>query len=162
MAVAVWAAPQFTLLNKYLMTITPSVWIEIAEQEIGVKTFPLGHSNSRIEAYHKTTNIAGYDDKAPWCSSFLNWVFVKANYNGTGSALARSWLDWGTPLKTPRIGCVVVLERENPQGWQGHVGLFRRLDNDNIYLLGGNQLDQVREHFYPETSVIGYRWPLTN
>jgi hypothetical protein len=25
--------------------------------------------------------------------------------------------------------------------------------------LGGNQLEQVREHFYPLESVLAYRWP---
>jgi len=54
---------------------------------------------------------------------------------------------------------VVVLERLDPDGWQGHVGLYVRDDGDHIYLLGGNQLDEVRIHSYPISSVLGYRWP---
>jgi hypothetical protein len=34
-----------------------------------------------------------------------------------------------------------------------------RLDDEHIHLLGGNQLDQVREHLYPRSTVLGYRWP---
>jgi len=133
----------------------------VAQQELGVRTYSEGSSNPRITEYHEGTNIAGYDDKAAWCSSFLDWVFRKSHYPGTGSALARSWLDWGEPLEQPRYGCVVVLEREEPDGWQGHVGLFLKIENERIYLLGGNQLDEVRKHDYPQSSVLGYRWPQT-
>ena len=134
-------------------------WIVVAKAEIGVKRFSMGTSNPRITEYHRGTNIAGYDDKAAWCSSFLNWVFQEIGFKGTGSALARSWLEWGEPLQKPTLGCVVVLERENTEGWQGHVGLFLKIQNDRIYLLGGNQLNAVREHYYPLSSVIEYRWP---
>lgn len=135
-------------------------WMTIAEAEIGVRTFSHGNSNPRITEYHQNTNIEGYDDKAAWCSSFLNWVFEQSGYRGTSSALARSWLEWGTALTSPLPSCVVILERENPNGWQGHVGLFLRIEGDQIFLLGGNQLDEVREHSYPVSSVIGYRWPV--
>jgi len=134
-------------------------WINVARKEIGVKTFAADTSNPRITEYHENTNIAGYDDKAAWCSSFLNWVFRKVEIQGTGSALARSWLDWGKPLIQPRFGCVVVLERKGPNGWQGHVGLFLKIDANEVYLLGGNQLDELREHHYPISSILGYRWP---
>lgn len=134
-------------------------WMTIAEGEIGVRTFADGESNPRIAAYHNGTNISGYDDKAAWCSSFVNWVLSQSGYLGTNSALARSWLDWGVPLKEPCLGCVAILERENPDGWQGHVGFFLRVEGDLIYLLGGNQLNEVREHSYPLASALGYRWP---
>lgn len=134
-------------------------WLVVAERELGVKRFSKGESNSRITEYHKDTNIAGYDDKAAWCSSFLNWVFQETGFKGTGSALARSWLQWGKPLLEPKLGCVAILEREDPKGWQGHVGLFLKIENDRVYLLGGNQLDAVRVHHYSLSSVIAYRWP---
>lgn len=134
-------------------------WLKIAEAEIGVKTFPTGSTNPRITEYHQGTNIEGYDDKAAWCSSFVNWCFTRAGCSGTNSALARSWLNWGIKLTKPKRGCVVVLEREDPNGWQGHVGFFLRTEGDKIYLLGGNQLDEVREHYYPLSSVLDYRWP---
>lgn len=134
-------------------------WMAIAEREIGIKTFPEGESNPRITEYHEGTNIAGYDDKAAWCSSFLNWVFCKSGYLGTNSALARSWLEWGVELREPCVGCVVVLERESADGWQGHVGFFLRIEDDQIFLFGGNQLDEVRENNYPISSILGYRWP---
>lgn len=137
-------------------------WMKIAEAEIGVRTFPVGLSNPRIVEYHAHTNIRGYDDKASWCSSFVNWSLVQVGIPGTGSALARSWLEWGEPLEQPAQGCIAVLSREEPNGWKGHVGFFLRFEAERIYLLGGNQLEEVREHFYPRATVLGYRWPSEN
>ena len=134
-------------------------WMDVAFAEVGTRTYPPGSSNPRITRYHAHTNIAGYDDKASWCSSFVNWSLAQAGIVGTGSALARSWLDWGETLSEPLPGCIAVLSREDPTGWKGHVGFFLRMDAQNIFLLGGNQLDQVREHFYPKANLLGYRWP---
>jgi uncharacterized protein (TIGR02594 family) len=134
-------------------------WLAVARAEIGVRTFPPGQSNPRIAAYHTGTNIAGYDDKASWCSSFVNWVLAQHGLGGTGSALARSWLTWGEPLVAPVPGCIAVLWRDDPAGWKGHVGFWLREDAAHVHLLGGNQLDEVREHFYPRASVLAYRWP---
>lgn len=134
-------------------------WLEIAFAELGVSAHPPGSSNPRITEYHAGTNIAGYDDKASWCSSFVNWSLEQAGIAGTGSALARSWLEWGEPLEQPVVGCIAVLWREQPTSWRGHVGYYLREDENLVYLLGGNQLDQVREHFYPKATVLAYRWP---
>lgn len=134
-------------------------WMPIARAEAGVRTFPVGQSNPRVTEYHALTNIAGYDDKASWCSSFVSWSLAQVGIPGTGSALARSWLDWGEPLEKPVPGCIAVLSREDPTGWKGHVGFFLRADEEYVYLWGGNQLDEVREHFYPLAAVLSYRWP---
>ena len=134
-------------------------WLAVARSEMGVRTFPLGESNPRITAYHAGTNIQGYDDKASWCSSFVNWVLAQSGIKGTGSALARSWLDWGEPLEAPLPGCIAVLWRDDPTSWKGHVGFWLREDTAEVHLLGGNQLEAVREHTYPRLCVLGYRWP---
>jgi uncharacterized protein (TIGR02594 family) len=134
-------------------------WMAIAKDEIGVRQFPPGQSNPRITEYHSDTNIRGYDDKASWCSSFVNWCFAQTGILGTASALARSWIEWGEPLEMPLPGCVTILTREDPNSWKGHVGFYLRSDDHYVYLLGGNQIGEVREHYYPISSVLGYRWP---
>lgn len=135
------------------------VWLDIARAELGVKPCPPGSSNPRITQYHADTNIRGYDDKVSWCSSFVNWVFGQAGIVGTQSALARSWAEWGQPLREPVLGCVVVLWREEPSSWKGHVGYYLRHDARSIYLFGGNQLECVCENAYPADTVLAYRWP---
>ena len=134
-------------------------WLLAAQAEKGVSTYPPGQSNPRITEYHSHTTLRGYDDKASWCSSFVNWTLAQAGMVGTGSALARSWLDWGRPLERPAPGCIVVLYRDDPESWKGHVSFYLRTEGDRIFLFGGNQLDAVREHDYPLNSVLGYRWP---
>ncbi len=134
-------------------------WLKIAFAETGVSAHPAGSSNPRIAEYHEGTNIAGHDDKASWCSSFVNWSLTQAGIAGTGSAVARSWLTWGQTLEKPLVGCIAVLWREDPASWRGHVGYYLREDEQYVYLFGGNQLEQVREHFYPKEMVLGYRWP---
>jgi uncharacterized protein (TIGR02594 family) len=134
-------------------------WMNAAFRERGIRRFPVGRTNPRIVEYNDHTNLRGYDDKISWCSSFINWCLAQAGIAGTGSALARSWLEWGTPLESPIPGCIVVLTRDDPTSWKGHVGFFLRIEADSIVLLGGNQLEEVREHYYPVTSVLSYRWP---
>ena len=134
-------------------------WLQIARAEIGVAEYPSGSSNPRIAQYHAGTSIEGYDDKVSWCSSFVNWTLEQAGIQGTRSALARSWLDWGRTLSRPALGCIAVLWREEPESWKGHVGYYLRLEGDVVVLLGGNQLGAVREHRYPVTMILSYRWP---
>jgi len=135
------------------------VWMRVAIAECGVRRFPVGETNPRIVEYNNQTNLVGYDDKISWCSSFINWCLAGAGIRGTRSALARSWLDWGVTLESPIYGCVTVLTRDDPASWKVHVGFYLRHDEGFIYLLGGNQLDEVRELAYPLASVLGYRWP---
>lgn len=136
-------------------------WLVVARGELGVRAFGPGESNPRIVEYHAGTNVAGYEDKVSWCSSFVQWCLGQVGIAGTGSALARSWLDWGIPLEEPVPGCVAVLWREAPDSWKGHVGFFLRRDEERVLLLGGNQLGEVREHHYPLETVLSYRWPAT-
>lgn len=134
-------------------------WLEVAFREAGISTHPQGSSNPRVMQYHDGTNIAGYDDKASWCSSFVNWSLAQVGIPGTGSALAKSWLEWGEAIDAPVPGCIAVLWRDDPASWRGHVGFYLREDVSFVHLFGGNQLNEVREHFYPRNMVLGYRWP---
>ncbi|WDD91683.1 TIGR02594 family protein [Burkholderia sp. FERM BP-3421] len=147
-------------MNDVLMDATAEVaWMPIALAEVGVRRCAEGESNPRIVEYNDATNLIGYDDKISWCSSFVNWCLARAGIAGTGSALARSWLEWGRGLVEPVYGCVVVLSRDDPASWKGHVGFYLRQDNESLYLFGGNQLGEVRELAYPRAQLLAYRWP---
>jgi len=155
-----WWSDQMTSLRMVVDELRAAPWLRVARGELGVRAFDAGASNPRITGYHAGTNIAGYDDKANWCSSFVDWSLRRAGVAGTGSALARSWLDWGEPIAEPRPGCIAVLWREDPRSWKGHVGFFVRRDGEDVVLLGGNQLGAVREQRHPAANVLGYRWPV--
>jgi uncharacterized protein (TIGR02594 family) len=154
-----WWSDQMTSLRLAVAEEARAPWLRVARAERGVRNFAAGSSNPRITEFHAGTSIHGYDDKANWCSSFVHWTLARVGIAGTASALARSWLAWGEPLDEPRAGCIAVLWREDPQGWKGHVGFFVRIDGDDVVLLGGNQLEAVREHRYPKAQVLAWRWP---
>ena len=154
-----WWSDLMTSLRMVVDEERHAPWLRVARAEIGVRGFAAGSSNPRITEYHAGTNIGGYDDKANWCSSFVQWTLAQAGIAGTGSALARSWLAWGESRDEPRVGCIAVLWRDDPQSWRGHVGLFLRFEGDDVVLLGGNQLEAVREHRYPRSQVLAWRWP---
>lgn len=97
--------------------------------------------------------------KTAWCAAFVDAVLHKSNLGGgTGKLNARSYLNWGVPVDTPRRGDVVVFSRGDPNGWQGHVGFFEGYDsNGNIRVLGGNQGNQVSVTSYNPNRLLGFR-----
>ena len=111
-------------------------WMSVAVAEVGVHTYPPGQSNPRVTEYHTNTNIAGYDDKASWCSSFINWSLAQVNIMGTGSALARSWLDWGEPLDIPVPGCIVAVSYTHLRAHETVLDLVCRLLLDTQISIG--------------------------
>jgi uncharacterized protein (TIGR02594 family) len=133
-------------------------WIGTAYAEIGVKEYlEAGKSNKRIEEYQKTTGKL-QDDSIPWCSSFVNWVLVKSSVKATGSAWARSFMNWGYKIDSYKYGCVVVFSRGAPNSGKGHVGFAVGKKPGFVKVLGGNQDDQVCEKWYPTWRLLGYRW----
>lgn len=100
--------------------------------------------------------------KTAWCAAFVNATLAKAGNGGTGSNMARSFLNWGQAVQQPQVGDVVVLERGKPPF--GHVGFFAGFAPDgSIQILGGNQGGAsqggggVTVSNFPASRVLGYR-----
>lgn len=132
-------------------------WLAIAVAELGVKEYPGNGENPRIVEYLRSTNLSAPDsarDETPWCSAFANWCVEKAGFEGTDSAWARSWLNWGVELNKPQRGCIVVLQREVNKG---HVGFFLGKTSSGIRLLGGNQGNAVSVATFAKSNLLGYR-----
>lgn len=142
-----------------------SPWIPIARGELGQRDYPDPQHNPRVIEYLDTTSLQANNDETSWCSAFVNWCMLKAGQRGTNNAGARSWLTFGQALTTPRPGCIVILWRESPSSWKGHVGFFEGFDVGNrVRLLGGNQgggveWDEVCVANFPQERILGYRWP---
>lgn len=129
---------------------------EIAKGEIGTKEVHGDPDNQRIVEYHQATSLKATDDETPWCSSFVNWCFKQVGIPGTGSAAARSWLKWGMTVDIPQEGDLVIFRRgSSPTA--GHVAFFVKSQGTLVYVLGGNQSDQVKVSAYKRSDVIGYR-----
>ncbi len=137
-------------------------WYQIALEELahGVVEVPGGANNPRIIEYHSTCTLRATNDETPWCSAFVNWCITQAGLTGTNDAAARSWLQWknGAKIKSPKLGCIVVLKRgTNP--WEGHVGFFSDEDDSHIQLLGGNQGNEVSVGPQRKENLLAYIWP---
>ena len=105
-----------------------STWITLARGELGQRDYPGPRHNPRVIEYLNTTSFQANDDETSWCSAFVNWCMLGARLRGTNNAAARSWLTFGQALSNPRPGCIVILWRESPSSWKGHVGFFEGFD----------------------------------
>lgn len=135
-------------------------WIEYAKSMIGIKEYAGKENNPKIVAMHATTLLAAKDDETPWCSSFVNWCLIMAGIKGTNSAAAKSWATWGQGILKPKYGAIAVLKGEGDH-WIGHVGFYfgQCKDPTKVWILGGNQSNQVKISQFPKSNVLAYRWP---
>lgn len=133
--------------------------VKIAFSQYGVKEINGAKDNPSIVKYF---NEIGFDgeklkDETAWCSAFANWVCLKAGVERSNKLNARSWLKIGEPTTTPSLGDMVVFWRESPKSWKGHIAFFIRETEDFVYVLGGNQANQVKISTYPKERLLGYR-----
>lgn len=134
-------------------------WLDIAWKEQGVREFEGRLSNPVIAAYFRD---AGHpevvSDETAWCAAFVGAVLRRAGYGNTRSLMARSYRDYGQGLAGPREGCIAVLRRGRDPS-EGHVGFVVRWDAEFVWMLGGNQSDEVKVSAYRRSDVLAYRWP---
>lgn len=136
-------------------------WMAIARSKLGIHEIPGRRANAFIVECLKSTSIGQPDnlsDETPWCSAFANRVMQLSGHEGTNSAWARSWLDWGREPTDDEFGAgvIVVLERG---AHSGHVGFLEDWDDDRVKLLGGNQGNAVSVAWFPMSRVLGWRIP---
>lgn len=133
--------------------------IDIAKAELalGIREFPGGADNPRIQLYHATTKGGAAPDETAWCSSFVNYCVEQAGLIGTDSKWAMDWQSWGIDATAkPAVGDIVVLKRlQGGKVEGGHVGFFLSDSGGIISLLGGNQGNAVSISAYPRNGAKG-------
>lgn len=79
-------------------------------------------------------------DEIPWCGLFVAICAKRAGLEVPKNPLwALSWSAFGTPVKDPMLGDVLVFTRKGG----GHTGIYVGEDAKAYYVLGGNQSDMV-------------------
>lgn len=133
--------------------------ISVALSQIGIKEIPGSQDNPEVLKYFSEIGFDGekLKDETAWCSAFVNWVAKKSNRKYSKKLNARSWLKVGTPTSSPQMGDVAVFWRESPKSWKGHVGFFIREERDSVWVLGGNQNNQVCIAPYPKKRLLSYQ-----
>ena len=129
---------------------------QTAQADLGVVEWAEG-DNPRVLSYYREAGVPQPHDEVPWCAAFVGAVLARCGLQGSGSLLARSYSRWGraVTIEDARPGDVVVLARGKP--WQGHVGFWDRREGDKVYLLGGNQSNQVKRSAYPVSRIVAVR-----
>lgn len=109
----------------------------------GTKETPGAASNPVILGWAKEVGVAAayVNDGIAWCGLFVAVVTKRAGFEPVKNPLwARNWGSWGQPAAKRSLGDILVFERA---GGGGHVGLYVGEDDTTLYVLGGNQSDQV-------------------
>ena len=129
---------------------------EFAQALRGLEEVP---DNASLKSFLRDGGVNLDPAKTAWCAAFVNAALQHAGIDGTGSNLARSFLDWGESVKTPQRGDIVVFSRTNNPLY-GHVGFFDGFNaNGTIRVLGGNQgrNGAVSVANYSRERLLGFR-----
>jgi uncharacterized protein (TIGR02594 family) len=120
----------------------------------------IGHIFPDMKAY-----CDGYNhDAIPWCgltvADCMAAYGIRPPFGSTDTdrfLWAKSWADDPnyTVLKSPRLGCVVVLTRSGG----GHVTLYESTSGSNYMCRGGNQSDAINLAAFPRANVVALVWP---
>ncbi|MCC7097289.1 MAG: TIGR02594 family protein [Thermomonas sp.] len=133
-------------------------WLTEARRNMGLREVPGPRHEGRIVAFFRSA-LAGWfaDDETPWCGAFAAYCMVRAGLPipPKGEAVrALAWAKWGVST-APRVGAVAVFGRQGG----GHVGFVVGESADNLYILGGNQSNQVNITPIAKTRLVALRWP---
>lgn len=132
--------------------------LDIALKEYGTKAISGSEHNPRVVQY--STDIGNNwvtTDEVAWCSEFVNWCLLQAGIQGTKSAVARSFMNWGKETDKPKLGDIVILWREPVGSKNGHIGFYINETAHGIRILGGNQDNEVNIKVFPRKYLLSYR-----
>jgi uncharacterized protein (TIGR02594 family) len=143
----------------------PSWWL-IAQREKGVKEAPGTADNPRIVEYLKATDLppSRWHDSTAHCAAFVCWCLEQARLPNPRYASARAFGHYGTRLRVPRLGALMIFWRDvkNPAPGQfalGHIGLYVRSSAEQYVVYGANQDNTVKDKPYPKERLLDIRWP---
>ena len=137
------------------------IWLQTAKKYLGTKEIVGKEHNPKIVKMYSNVGFPEIkDDETAWCAAFTGSVLKESGYPFMKSLSARSYLSYGKKLSDPKEGAIVVFWRGSPTSWQGHVGFVTKFDNKYVWVLGGNQNNEVNESKYERSKVLGYRWPI--
>jgi uncharacterized protein (TIGR02594 family) len=119
----------------------------------------LGQKNNPVivQFFKNSLNPQIKNDDVAWCAAFVNSILYECKLPQTGKLNARSFLNLGVKVDQPVLGDIVVLWRISKDGPWGHVGFFIREEDDLIYILGGNQDNEVNIKAYNRKYLLEYR-----
>lgn len=133
------------------------LWLAAARRYIGVAEIPGKAENPVIGGWLRKLRAAWDSESVPWCGTFVATCLQEVGLPIPQHWYrARAYLDYGTSVLAPTLGCIVVFARAGG----GHVGFaVGRNEHGALLILGGNQGDRVSIAAFDPARVLGYRWP---
>lgn len=139
-------------------------WLDYLRKHLGMKEIPGPRDNEVIVRWGQQAGISWWNnDDDAWCAVAVNGALVNTGYASTKSAMARSFLDYGTEVapKDIRPGCIVVFPRGKPPS--GHVEIVERVYPGGTFdAIGGNVSNKVTRTRRDVIDILphGIRWPV--
>lgn len=133
----------------------------LARTYLGTKEVPGVKDNPVILRWLRRLASWISHDETAWCSAFVAAMATATGRESSEKLNARSWLDVGEviPFAQARPGDVVIFWRGSLTAWTGHVAFFEHYNKVRqiVYVLGGNQGNEVNISGYPRSRVLGVR-----
>lgn len=137
-------------------------WNRLARTQIGIHEVG-DNSGPNVQRYVDGAHAGSVGE--PWCAIFANWALESCGVRGTRSASSQSFrIDPNfVKLDGPAFGAIVVYWRAPRASGVGHVGFYQKENGYQIYTLGGNEGDMVKEEWLPKAAssfgLEDYYWP---
>ena len=158
MSINLW--PGIGEVRKAAILASPWPHLEYLRAFLGLKEGPGSSDNPLIIAWG-VRSVGWYrHDSTAWCMVAVNGAIIACGGRGTGSALARSAIGYGTRLSRPVKGALFVIPRgSNPT--YGHIGIVDRIDATVMRVVNGNVGDEVCYSTVRIDQVLpgGFVWP---
>jgi uncharacterized protein (TIGR02594 family) len=144
-------------------------WLRIAQRFDGQRELgDDGQLSQTVRGFFRATRFPPglINERTSWCAAFVCTVLDLAGIEHPRSARARDFIAWGTELKQPVRGAVLVFERtiggktsEN----HGHVAICDRdlvsPQQLEVSCIGGNQDNAVCSRRKKLEHLLSARWP---
>lgn len=148
------AAPQQNLMDNQHAPSSIKSPMDYAASLLGKRD---DYHKDIINQYIKNGGVNLNAAEQAWCAAYVNSSLAQAGIKGTGSQMAKSFLNWGKPTDTPQKGDIAVFHRGDPSAAAGHVAFVDSVSDGKVKVLGGNQSHGVNYLEYPMSRVAGFR-----
>lgn len=136
-------------------------WLKWARERVGIMEEPGKDNNPTVVKWFKQAKASWTPDadSVPWCAAFVGAALEETGYKGSGSLMARSYLEYGRPIRC-QPGAIAIFPRGEPPA--GHVSIVESVNWDDLTMvtIDGNVDDKVMRVKRKIDSAIDFRWPV--
>lgn len=130
-------------------------------KEFGVQEMSGAEMSERIRQYAIATGLEKVytNDEIAWCALFASFVCRECNCIAPKTLGAIDFMNYGKHifLEEAEQGDIVIFFRDGLESWKSHVSFFVAKRGDKIFVLGGNQSNEVNISAYPASKLRGIR-----